>query len=574
MSKMPSSCGEAKEEKSFESTCKHENQEARQESRREILLEMGSLNQSSPQYMASGNVKKENELESAKAEMGEVKEENERLKIMLQQIEKDYQSLQLRFFDIFKQETPNNFTESSTPSHDETEEPELVSLCLGRSPTESKKEEKASNPIKISTKDEEWKASLSLGWDSNKFQLSTEIVSNPSPETSLEETKQAEAGETWPPSKTLKTMRNGDDEVSQQTHVKRARVSVRARCDTPTLNDGCQWRKYGQKIAKGNPCPRAYYRCTVAPDCPVRKQVQRCAEDTSILITTYEGNHNHPLPVTATAMASTTSAAASMLLSSSSMSKPGLGSTASIAAAPVPNGLHFNPLDNSREKQFYLPNSSSPLFPTVTLDLTTSPPSSSTPFNRLSSSFASNPRFPSTSLSFSSSQSNILPTAWGNGYPSFNSVPYNKTHTGGSLNMGKQSQEQQLSYQSYLEKYHQASSQETLTDSLAKAIASDASFRSMIAATISSMVGGRPTPSSNQGGGERLGQNMKWGEPIQAVSTDSLTQNGKACASSYFNRLASSPSQTSGLMLLQPPLPLSISKSTPTSTSAIGDQIN
>ncbi|XVE89155.1 hypothetical protein DITRI_Ditri19aG0127900 [Diplodiscus trichospermus] len=78
--------------------------------------------------------------------------------------------------------------------------------------------------------------------------------------------------------------------------ISRAYVRTEASDTSLVVKDGYQWRKYGQKVTRDNPSPRAYFKCSFAPSCPVKKKVQRSIDDQSLLVATYEGEHNHLPP--------------------------------------------------------------------------------------------------------------------------------------------------------------------------------------------------------------------------------------------------------------------------------------
>ncbi|RWW63952.1 hypothetical protein BHE74_00028853 [Ensete ventricosum] len=422
--------------------------------------------------------------------IGGVGEESEGQKEFLPGSVTSSHPTQMHYFGIGKKE------EVKEPFDSDAEESELVSLSLGTRESRLRREEKAKNTSSDRCRRDELEEGLSLGLECKMEAPASRQLGKPLPDLdadhdSFEEPKNEGSGEPWPLSRRTQISRNEDEGVSPQHTLKRARVSVRARCDAPTMSDGCHWRKYGQKVAKGNPCPRAYYRCTVAPGCPVRKQlflsfpflsqVQRCAEDLSILITTYEGTHNHPLPVSATAMASTTSAAASMLMS---------GSTSSTSIASGIHGASIGTSNNSMPWHFSSPSPSfysATSHPTVTLDLTAP---SSTPQLRFPSNFSSISGY-SSGLSFSTTESSTLPIPWSNIYPNYGVQPYTKSSTA-SLFLGRQPQD--TFNLSYLPKTSSSApslpSQRSLTDMIAGAITSHPSFQSALTAAVTSYIGG------------------------------------------------------------------------------------
>ncbi|KAG2486081.1 hypothetical protein HYH03_015284 [Edaphochlamys debaryana] len=61
-------------------------------------------------------------------------------------------------------------------------------------------------------------------------------------------------------------------------------------------SDGWQWRKYGEKLVKGSPNPRSYYKCS-HNGCLAKKIVERSEADGTVLSTEYKGDHCHPAPL-------------------------------------------------------------------------------------------------------------------------------------------------------------------------------------------------------------------------------------------------------------------------------------
>ncbi|CAA7062203.1 unnamed protein product [Microthlaspi erraticum] len=109
----------------------------------------------------------------------------------------------------------------------------------------------------------------------------------------MEDNEEDQHGIGYESSKQLTKQGKGKGEKKERE----ARVAFMTKSEVDHLEDGYRWRKYGQKAVKNSPYPRSYYRCTTQK-CNVKKRVERSFQDPSIVVTTYEGKHNHPIPST------------------------------------------------------------------------------------------------------------------------------------------------------------------------------------------------------------------------------------------------------------------------------------
>ncbi|XWS30961.1 hypothetical protein CRYUN_Cryun23aG0036100 [Craigia yunnanensis] len=484
-----------------------------------LLTTNTSSDQSTMDYGISSNMedkRAKNELAVLQAELERMNAENQRLREILSQVTSNYNTVQMHLVTLMQQQhdgkaekaeeqdqmveenleqkkpnggliVPRQFMDLglAAAAAVDTDEPSLSS-SEGRSHDRSGS---PNNNTEVASKE---------------FGLRKRGNSEEGRRTGREDSPD-QASQGWGANKVPRF--NSSKNVDQtEATIRKARVSVRARSEEPMITDGCQWRKYGQKMAKGNPCPRAYYRCTMADGCPVRKQVQRCAEDRTILITTYEGNHNHPLPPAAMSMASTTSSAARMLLSGSMSSADGLMKSNFLARTLLPCSSGMATI------------SASAPFPTVTLDLTQTP--NPLQFPKPPGQFQV--PFPNPPHNLANSPAALLPQIFGQAL-------HNQSKFSG-LQMSQDVEQPKLGHQLL---QGQTNSLADTVNAATAAIAADPNFTAALAAAITSIIGSSHPSNVPNNNGTNLTSAANSVGTVTTTSNSNSNGNNKISNSSF-----------------------------------------
>ncbi|CAL5394047.1 unnamed protein product [Camellia sinensis] len=397
------------------------------------------------------------ELTVVQAELKRMNTENQRLRDMLDQVTGNYTTLQIHMMTLMQQKHNNN------EKHDQN------NMVVDDKSEENNKKHSGNNGGGLMVPRQFMDLGLAATADTDEHSLSSSEPVNNGEAASKEgdDGGREESPENGSNNKVarLNGLKNVDQAAPTEATMRKARVSVRARSEAPMF-----WGDRLQMDANGGSMDRKWRKGTrvleliiVAPwlpDARFGSKVQRCAEDRTILITTYEGNHNHPLPPAAMAMASTTSSAAQMLLSGSMSSADGLINSNFIARTLLPCSSNMATI------------SASAPFPTVTLDLTQSP---------------NNP------LQFQRQQPQ---TQFHIPFP--NPPPHNNNLIGQALyNQSKFSGLQMSSHDMEAAQFgRQALPQSSVADTV-NALTADPNFTAALAAAISSLIGGGGSSNNN-----------------------------------------------------------------------------
>lgn len=212
-------------------------------------------------------------IESLQIEIDQLKEENDTLKTDLSRILHDYQNLHMHWFSIMQQHQEDNAELKERDLQGHEDESQLVALTLYTNPSAKGSKEETRHvdgglrenmeglDLTLDLKDEE------TGRDQVEGNLSPSLSGTPtrsdgglvkidtidlttvegqaciSPENSSQvkhESMFAREDGSCPPNKKVKTSHDTAKNSETAPPMRKARVSVRARCEAPTMNDGCQ----------------------------------------------------------------------------------------------------------------------------------------------------------------------------------------------------------------------------------------------------------------------------------------------------------------------------------------------